>query len=381
MYLFIGIILTVFSIIELTNKGKVPNMLFNACWLLMTVVLCIRFGQGSDYFGYWLNFSSVEASGSYIVNQMGHEELGWYMLSLLFVKLGLPFTFFVGFVAFVSMVLIYIAINKHAKNKILCLLLFYPEAYLTYCCSGMRQGLVLCFFLAFMIDMLLKKQYKKYYFFSFLMMLFHTAAIVLFVVPTFLQMKIKVSISWYFLAPIFSVVLYASGMVVTMSSSVGASESYASGSFSFLGLLLRVVMFFIICKMYNAGVDKKTDLMFNVYHCGFLVYLALFLSSMLSQRLTVPLKSVEIILIPTLLYSNQVSIVRGLKALKAKYTGYAFSVIIIMAVMFTKNLNSYIKQGKYPEHMTVFSYPYVTVFNAQEIYKYRDVRYIDQLQD
>ena len=381
MYLLLGIILTVFSVIELANKGRVPDMLFKACWLLMTVVLCFRFGQGTDYFGYWWHYKSVEASSSYFVNQLSHGELGWYMLSLFFVKLGLPFTFFVGFVALVSMVLIYIAINKHAKNKILCLLLFYPEAYLTYCCSGMRQGLVLCFFLAYMIDMLFKKQYKMYYIFSFLMMQFHTASIVLFVVPIFLQLKIKVSFIWYIIAPMFSVVLYASNMVGSINQSAGHSGSYAEISFSYLGLLLRVVLFYIIYKLYKPGGDKKADVMFDVYHCGFLVYLALFLFSLISQRITLPLKSVEILLIPILLYSNPVCIMRRIKSLKYEYTGFAISIIIIMTVMFTKNLNSYIKQGGYSEKTTIFNYPYVTVFNAQEIYNYRTIRYLDNLQD
>lgn len=381
MYLFIGILLTICSIIELAKKGKTPSKLFKACWLLMTLVLCFRFGQGTDYFGYWYNFNSVQASGSYMINQMGHGELGWYMLSLAFVKVGLPFMAFVGFVAIISMVLIYVAINKHAKNKILCLLLFYPEAYLTYCCSGMRQGLVLCFFLAFMIDMLLEQKYKKYYIYSFVMMQFHAASIVLFVVPLFLQMKIKVSSLWYILAPMLSVVLYASGMVSSMTTSAGGSSAYAESAFSILGLLLRIVLFVILYAMYKAGENKKADLMFNIYHCGFLVYLALFLSATLSQRLTLPLKSVEIILIPTLLYSSQTSIIPSLKALKTKYSGYAFSLVLIMAVMFVKNLNSYIRQGGYPEETTIFSYPYVTIFNAENIYEYRTVKYVDVLQD
>lgn len=381
MYIIIGVILTVFSIIELANKGHVSDKLFKACWLLMTLVLCFRFGQGTDYFGYWWNFSSVEASGSYFVNQLGHGELGWYMLSLLFVKVGLPFPFFVGFIALVSMVLIYIAINKHAKNKILCLLIFYPEAYLTYCCSGMRQGIVLCFFLAFMIDMLLKKQYIRYYVFSFLMMQFHAASIVLFVVPFFLQMKIKESPMWYILAPLFSVVLYASGFVASMTFSASSNSTYAESGFSFLGFLLRVVLFLIIYRMYKEGVDKKIDLMFNIYHCGFLVYLALFLAAMLSQRLTVPLKSVEILLIPLLLYSNPTYKERSIRSYKPQFAGLAFSIILISVVMYTKNLNSYIKQGGYPESTTIFNYPYVTVFNQQEIYKYRTIRYVESLQD
>ena len=381
MYLFIGVLLVILSIIELANKGRITDKLFKASWLLLTLVLCFRFGQGTDYFGYWWHYNSVEVSGSYFVNQLSHGELGWYILSLLFVKLNLPFTFFVGFIALVSMLLIYIAINKHVKNKILCLLLFYPEAYLTYCCSGMRQGLVLCFFLAFMIDMLLKKQYIRYCILSFLMMQFHVASIVLLFVPLFVQMKIKVSPIWLVLAPIFSVVLYASGMVASMTSSVGSSDKYAEGAFSFLGLILRVVLFCIIYIMYKPDVDKKTDIMFDVYHCGFLIYLALFLSSILSQRLTLPLKSVEIILIPTLIYSNPEYLKRNIKSIKPKFAWLSFSIIVIMVVMFTKNLNSYIKQGGYPDKVTILNYPYVSVFNANEIYKYRTVRYIDVLQD
>ena len=129
----------------------------------------------------------------------------------------------------------------------------------------------------------------------------------------------------------FSVVLYASNMVGSINQSAGHSGSYAEISFSYLGLLLRVVLFYIIYKLYKPGGDKKADVMFDVYHCGFLVYIALFLSSLISQRITLPLKSVEILLIPILLYSNPVCIMRRIKSLKYEYTGFAISIIIIMS--------------------------------------------------
>ena len=213
------------------------------------------------------------------------------------------------------------------------------------------------------------------------MMQFHAASVVLLVVPLFLEMKIKVSPIWLVFAPSFSVVLYTSGLVAIMASETGGSVDYAKGAFSLLGLLLRVVLFFIVYEMYKPCVDKKTDLMFNVYYCGFLVYLVLFLASTLSQRLTVPLKSVEFLLIPILLYFNPAYLQRSIKSLKPKFDRLAMAIIMIMVVMFTKNLNSYISQGGYTEGTTIFNFPYVTVFNAQEIYRYREDVFWDTLED
>ena len=46
--------------------------------------------------------------------------------------------------------------------------------------------------------------------------------------------------------------------------------------------------------------------------------------------------------------------------------------IFISIVMTIKNINSYIEQGNYKNFVGVFNFPYVTVFNQEEIYSFRD---------
>jgi hypothetical protein len=51
----------------------------------------------------------------------------------------------------------------------------------------------------------------------------------------------------------------------------------------------------------------------------------------------------------------------------------AFVVIAISVVMFYKNMDSYILQGEYFANIGVFDYPYISIFNKDDIWKYREV--------
>lgn len=51
MYFIPFIVLSVFTIIEIQEKDK-RHYLFYAAFLFLTIAICLRYGQGTDYFGY-----------------------------------------------------------------------------------------------------------------------------------------------------------------------------------------------------------------------------------------------------------------------------------------------------------------------------------------
>lgn len=371
MYLIIGIILTVLSVVELSGKRAGMDNIFKVCWLLMTLVLCFRFGQGQDYFSYMWLYNTVDAGGSYWINQLDHGELGWYMLNLLFVRMGLPFEYLIGFISLVMMLCVYIAINKYSPYKILSLLLFYPEYYMTYCCSGMRQGLAICLFLAFLVPLLIKEKYKFYYLGVILLMSLHMASAILLVIPLFLKLQLRKSWIYVAIAAVFSVFIVVSGLVAYILTNVTGSDGYAEGPDSIAGALYRIVMFAIIYQLYVKTKNKTGNTLFGIYYCGLLIFMCVAPFATLSQRISTTMKSVEILMIPQLLYYR----FSDFKLNRIKYNPIylAISVILIANVMLLKNINGYIQQGKYYSHVTILNYPYITVFDRDEIYEYRKV--------
>ena len=55
MYYFLLTILVLFAVLS-RRAPSIDNLLFKLEMIIMTLVLCLRYGQGSDYFGYELNW-------------------------------------------------------------------------------------------------------------------------------------------------------------------------------------------------------------------------------------------------------------------------------------------------------------------------------------
>ena len=56
-----------------------------------------------------------------------------------------------------------------------------------------------------------------------------------------------------------------------------------------------------------------------------------------------------------------------------KSRGRIFTIVVLFTTfMFFKNMDSYIWQSNYYSDVTVFNFPYITIFNENDMWKYRD---------
>ena len=100
--------------------------------------------------------------------------------------------------------------------------------------------------------------------------------------------------------------------------------------------------------------NKQVEFLYKIYLYGVIVSIGFFPWGLLSSRLAVMMKATEIVLLPMLL---------------AECTQFIRRAVIIglscyVLVMTTKNIMSYIKQGKYEEY-NVISYPYITLWQKE----------------
>ena len=58
MYILVGLIVIVFAALGYFDR-KADKVFFCIEILIMTLMLCFRYGQGTDYFGYEVNYSLV----------------------------------------------------------------------------------------------------------------------------------------------------------------------------------------------------------------------------------------------------------------------------------------------------------------------------------
>lgn len=363
--------MTVFAIAEFSKRKPTTKRLFNVAWLVLTCMLVFRYGQGTDYYEYQIIYESVDNEGSFLVNTLYHGEIGWYILNLIGNKIGASFYLFNGIISLFEMLMIRRFILKYSPYKILSLLLFYPTYYLTGCYSIMRQGLVLCVFLGVGVTLLVEKKTFKYFVLIFILTIIHTSSIALVILPFILDLK-KNKI--YII--VGGIILLLGLRYVEAYVNMDALSGY-TGHVGIAGILVRIVLFLILLRLYtlprlvNDNYDVIEKWLFRTYTVGFIISLVFFSSATLSQRLTMPFKAVEVVLIPMLLFRNQ-HYIRSIKSnVKMQVISLLFFIVIsIMNVEFFKNIYSYIDQGNYYSWVSPVDYPYSSVFDKNKIKKY-----------
>ena len=410
MYYFIFLLLIVFFIIEITAKSpkgrfllcyqdilkhiipnkyyekyrqyialsekkinRLNNILYFISIVCLTLFLCLRYGQGSDYFGYMEHYR-VGKSG---IDEMYHVEYGFRVIIVIFNYFRLRYETFIFFISIVSMFFIQRAVYKFSSIKSLSLLLLYPTIYLTYLFSGIRQGLGISIFLGVMLNHLTKKEYIRYYLWNILTVMFHSSSAILLVLPLIIKFKyntLKKLIPFSFI--IFFVTAFTplgSLLYIIVSKITYFGDEKPA---SLMGLFERIILVFIIIILYKASTphNETINIFMKIYLFGFIFSVVFGSIPLVSQRMSAYLKSVEILLIPMFLYINTISkrfinITKKLAVSKS----IVISVIVLYSVVFTfKNISSYIDQGEY-RNKNIFEYSYVSVFNKEKIYDLRPV--------
>lgn len=355
MYYGVLLLLIVFSVIEIW-RGDKKNILFHAAFLILVLMLCLRYGQGTDYFGYRCNYDTIDF----------HSEIGFRILSRLCKSLGLSFEVFVGMISLFQMICLYRGICLYSPVKTLSLLLFYPTLYLTYCFSGIRQGIVILFFLGFMIKWLQEEKYFRYVVSCLVMAGFHSAALMFIPLLAIKRIKIKWLYRCMVLALGIGVFIYIVPAEWFSFIAIGSVQFYINSiSISVMGLAERIVMFAILTFLFWKNIEFRENsqaiFLYKIYTVGFLTAIMFFPWALLSSRMGAAMKAVEIFLFPMFLKEK----INWRKLLILFLTLYT-------VVMTVKNIWSYLGQAgdEYREY-NVLTYPYFSVFEKEKVHEVR----------
>lgn len=379
MYILFGVILSIATITEMNKDSRKNALVYKILFLIMTLMLCLRYGQGTDYNAYQIQYQSIDTSSSILVNSLYHGEIGWYILMMVFKRLGCSFFVFVAIISLAMMIGFYKATCRYIPMKSFSLLMLYPTYYLTYMYSAFRQGLVLSLFIWLGLEFLENKKYIWYYLLITLLITLHTSAILLYILPLIIHMKWKKPGTWVIFAFGAMIVLGYTGVLNGIAARFGVS-SYFRVNISWPAIIVRLLLGYSIIIMHREiekyAHDESEFFLYRIYISGLLIYLGLSFTGTMSQRITMPMKAVETLLIPLqtsilirLDRSNKIALTRFRIS---KHAVFAIPVLVIFVLNFelVKNINSYIGQGNYYEWVNVINYPYVSIFNKERIFEY-----------
>ncbi len=360
--------------ISLINK-KYVNLCYGVAFAIMTVFLCLRAGQGTDYPAYeWiygLTPSVFDPDNPIYTSGVSTVERGWWIICNIFKSIGIPFEYFITLISLIEMLLINRFISKMGvtRYKVLVLLLAYPTLYFTFLFSALRQGIVVCVFLGIMLPWFMEGKYKRYILLAVALTAIHSvslALLLIFVVNYLSHRQIK-----FILLSAFVI-----GLAVTVAGpSLMAPVLYAIGRPSYLtyfgisifALLERLIMALVILYLHNeyGNQDEYAETLVKYYLVGTSIYIALMAFPLVTSRLCFIFKVVEIWIIPKML--------AGIK--KERRVQLTAVLVAITCFMTLKNIDAAITEGNYKDGINILNYPYVTLLNPEEIYKYRDSMY------
>ncbi|MBU3197731.1 EpsG family protein [Clostridium estertheticum] len=374
IYFYIFIVILILAILELSTKLNMKK-LFNVIFILLTLMSSLRYGVGSDFFNYMYIYSGIpKLNNPYFKTVVAHTEYGYNVIQGFFKMFNLDYSVFVFVITAITMLLFYLYIKKNSRHYMVSLLIFYSMYYFTYINSGIRQGLAIGLFLVVLLPMLQKKEYLKYVLFTLLFSLIHSSIVIVLVLPLIYFNVNKENFIMMILCA--SIISFANiGFLLKPFGRIYTSYQYYLGAqINIFPIISRVVIFSIIVILYKSVSNKikiEDKNIMKYYIVGIIIYITFCRSELLSSRLNVYFKCFEIILIP-----NLIQIIHH----KQKKLLISYVICIIMMTMWTKEINAALEQGEYYNKGNVLNYPYVSVFNKNDISLYRPIYYkIDEL--
>lgn len=372
LYILVWLFLCALSVKEaaVSEKTSKPTLAFWGGFLIMTIMLVFRYGQGTDYFGYRYNYYKIPDFAITFPEYDVHGETGYQLVCNIFRILHIPFEGLIAFISILQMGFLLVFLKRYKVAYPFALLLIYPTLYLTYLASGMRQGLAIAVFLGVLLPLLENRRYFAYIVGTLLCMTFHTVSVV------FLVLLIPMKIRKVSTLQILTVLAWLAGCILSTQEgqslimALGISKlNYYLGngaSVSLAAVAERLLFTGIITWLYLklCKIGKCSDRFRFAYSCYLMamaLYGGLLWNELVASRTTSMLRFIEIYL---LIYGIQ-QMRRGSR--------YLLVVILVAfeTFMTVKNIQAAIDQGPYVEGVTVTTYPYVSVFNRQEIYQYR----------
>lgn len=368
LYHIIFIFLLLGAVVEHVRR-KTPKGLFWAAGVLLTVFLCLRFGQGQDYFNYaniYYNLPTNPFQALLFTNV--HSELGWKFLCGLFRAVRAPFPALIFAVSLYMMVLFLRGLQIFGgERKMLALFICYHTLYLTYFTSVLRQGIVIATLFGVLLPLLMKRSYIKYCITVCLLALIHSVSLLLLLLPILqnLRLTFKHCVALVVLGFLLGTLLSLANIGLILDR-IRPHAYFTETDVSIVAVGERILTFAIVTFCYYVYLQGREPeennfllAVYRAYAIGIFLYGILMWSALISSRTVYILKVLEIILVCACLS-------------KCKQSRHIILLyfVLLCSVLYVKNIDSYLEQGQYT-NASVMDYPYVTIFNQRDILRYR----------
>ena len=359
-------------------RYKKQNLTIIFLLITMGAMLCFRYGQGTDYFAYeWLfqRYARYHTLEEIIRNPLqAHGELGFRIVGTLFAG---NYRLFIVLAAAFETVCLGIFLFRYCENRPFSLLMLLPTFWFVYCFSAVRQGIIITGFLAFGIGLIEKKKWMRYVIFILLLaFFFHMTALLFLLIPLTKKLNLRFIVELILPLAFMLGVIIISGVFQQYLEKIPYLGYYfqrAHFSISYFAIAERILTLLAVLVMYRSSrgpFDGVHPWWIKSYVLAVAVYFLLMSNGLISTRFVIGFKALEVMIVPNLL-----------KEKKRFWQAAAAYFILLSGLMFVHNINGSIDQGSYKESVNAVNYPYISVFDKEKIWDYRQEDYYYSLLD
>ena len=355
MGLYFAVFSAVFAVACLkmaVSKDKYLDFYVLMLYIVMTAMLCLRFGQGTDFFNYKIMFEAMTSFSR--ISTAGHGEPLYLFLCFVFNYFIGDFRIFIAVISLAEMIMLWRFISRRSVNKAVSVMVMITVMYLVYLLNAIRQGLAMSIFLCFGLELAEKRQWVKYSILCFILTMIHYVSIIYFTVPFVLKFRVQsIALSIPVCTVLSTIILARIGRgLIPYSSNI---------HIRFITAAERALSFIMIYTIYSSLRDKsRCQWMMRLYCFGTALYFLFLPFSLVASRTAACFKVLEIVIVPYLMKERSVY--------RKILMCYFF---MLSAVMFWHSLEAEKENGAYVQGVNFFNYPYVSVFNEEDIYRYR----------
>lgn len=382
MYYLVLFILFICSLWEIIS-AKTSRVLFLLVYTIMTLMAIFRFGQLGDYFAYYVLYQ----------NPILSRDLLFILYASFFRLFDFSYQSFLTITELIIFSLAFPFFYKTCKCSLISLFIFYTYTFMVCPMSALRQAICLSLLL-YSFSLLIEKKRIKFFVIVAIGTFIHLSFFTTFLIGWLYDKK-------FFNQPVFLfIVLFASFIMMSgidLTASIRglfdnrSVTGAASGSFdNLIQLSLRLIiilplLFFKPPYASNGYYAKAICIIGYVLYCVlssnvlvagrieyfFRTFLCLFVAD-LSLRLSLQLKDVnnsDIDFLP----SNNTSYYKFRK-IYLNMRGMVLSLLVFVhVILFFKNIGGFISQGNYKENVTIYNFPYISIFDKSEIDEYTTI--------
>lgn len=356
----------------------VDNVSFFIVFMLTTLMLMFRYGQGTDYFTYNYIYNWLTIEG--VLNPAYGTEFGWKVINYLIKSMGLPFEGFIVILSMFEMLCLRNFIKVYCGHyKVFAFLILYPTFIFIYMYSALRQGLSMCVFLGFMLPLLERQKYKNYIIISLLLGSIHTVSFIYVLLVPISKLERKINVQKLDSVKFFCAILSLSFGLLNIGSILKSfvptyALAHSEVAFSYPPVIENIVLMSLTTWLYYYATNKHELRKYYIMFSFGLIFF--FLSSwitMLANRTFSCWKYVYLVFFIKYARYN-----RGLR--KQIVLAFCF---LSSSYMMVRNIDAIRTQGGgYIDSVNAFNYPYISIFDKSRVYlRSSSGAYISRLQD